>query len=33
MTGTDFKEFLKKQYSIGYQSLIDMNSIVEEIEE
>ena len=33
MTGTDFKEFLKKQYSIGYQSLIDMDSIVEEIEE
>jgi RecA/RadA recombinase len=33
MTGTDFKEFLKKQYSIGYQSLIDMDSIVEGIEE
>jgi RecA/RadA recombinase len=33
MTGTDFKEFLKKQYSIGYQSLIDMDSIVEEIDE
>tara|TARA_R100000951_G_scaffold24316_1_gene20520 strand:- start:3172 stop:4215 length:1044 start_codon:yes stop_codon:yes gene_type:complete len=26
---TDFKEFLKKQYSIGYQSLVDMDEIVE----
>jgi RecA/RadA recombinase len=30
---TDFKEFLKKQYSIGYQSLVSMDDIVEEIEE
>ena len=27
---TDFKEFLKKQYSIGYQSLVDMDDIVDE---
>ena len=27
---TDFKEFLKKQYSIGHQSLVDMDEIVEE---
>ena len=26
---TDFKEFLKKQYSIGHQSLVDMDEIVE----
>jgi RecA/RadA recombinase len=26
---TDFKEFLKKQYSIGYQSLVDMDDIVD----
>lgn len=26
---TDFKEFLKKQYSIGHQSLVDMDDIVE----
>ena len=26
---TDFKEFLKKQYSIGHQSLVDMDTIVE----
>ena len=25
---TDFKEFLKKQYSIGHQSLVDMDDIV-----
>jgi RecA/RadA recombinase len=30
LDGTDFKEFLKKQYSIGYQSLIDMDAIVDE---
>jgi RecA/RadA recombinase len=30
---TDFKEFLKKQYSIGHQSLVSMDDIVEEIEE
>lgn len=30
---TDFKEFLKKQYSIGYQSLVSMDDIVEEMEE
>lgn len=27
---TDFKEFLKKQYSIGYQSLVSMDEIVED---
>jgi RecA/RadA recombinase len=27
---TDFKDFLKKQYSIGYQSLVSMDDIVEE---
>ena len=27
---TDFKDFLKKQYSIGHQSLVDMDDIVEE---
>ena len=27
---TDFKDFLKKQYSIGHQSLVDMDKIVEE---
>ena len=27
---TDFKEFLKKQYSIGYQSLVSMDDIVED---
>ena len=26
---TDFKEFLNKQYSIGHQSLVDMDDIVE----
>lgn len=30
---TDFKEFLKKQYSIGYQSLVSMDEIVEEMQE
>jgi len=29
-TETNFKDFLKKQYSIGYQAPIDMDSIVEE---
>lgn len=29
-TETDFKDFLKKQYSIGHQSLVDMDEIVEE---
>ena len=28
---TDFKDFLKKQYSIGYQAPIDMDTIVEEV--
>lgn len=28
---TDFKTFLNKQYSIGHQSLVDMEDIVEEI--
>ena len=27
--GTDFKEFVKKQYSIGHESLVDMDAIVE----
>jgi RecA/RadA recombinase len=27
---TDFKEFIKKQYSIGYQAPLDMDEIVEE---
>jgi RecA/RadA recombinase len=27
---TDFKDFLKKQYSIGHQSLVDMDDIVED---
>ena len=27
---TDFKDFLKKQYSIGHQSLVDMDEIVED---
>jgi RecA/RadA recombinase len=30
---TDFKDFLKKQYSIGYQSLVDMETIVDEVED
>ena len=29
---TDFKEFLKKQYSIGHQSLVDMDDIVESVD-
>jgi RecA/RadA recombinase len=33
LNGTDFKEFLKKQYSIGYQSLVDMGDIVDEAED
>lgn len=28
---TDFKDFLKKQYSIGHQAPIDMDTIVEEV--
>lgn len=28
--GTDFKEFLKQQYSIGHQSLVGMDEIVED---
>jgi len=31
--GTDFKEFLKKQYSIGYNSLVDMEEIAENADE
>jgi len=27
---SDFKEFVKKQYTIGYQAPVDMDSIVEE---
>ena len=30
---TDFKEFLKKQYQIGHESLVDMDAIVENDEE
>lgn len=30
---TDFKEFVKKQYTIGHASLIDMDSIVEEADD
>ena len=29
--GTDFKEFLKKQYQIGHKSLVDMDSIMEQL--
>lgn len=29
--GTDFKEFLKKQYQIGHKSLVDMDSIMEQV--
>jgi len=29
-TDTDFKQFIKKQYSIGHQSLVSMDEIVEE---
>jgi len=29
---TDFKEFLKKQYQIGHESLVDMDAIVEVME-
>ena len=28
---TDFKEFVKKQYSIGYQTVVDMDSIIDEV--
>ena len=28
---TDFKEFVKKQYTIGYASIVDPDSIVEEV--
>ena len=31
-TETDFKDFLKKQYQIGYQSLVSMDDIVENID-
>jgi len=30
MKDTDFKEFLKKQYQIGHESLVDMNAIVDQ---
>ena len=30
---TDFKEFVKKQYTIGHASLVDMDSIVEEADD
>ena len=29
-TNSDFKEFIKKQYSIGHQSLVSMDDIVED---
>jgi hypothetical protein len=31
--GTDFKEFLKKQYSIGYNTVVDMEEIAENADE
>ena len=31
--GTDFKDFVQKQYSIGHESLVDMDEIVEDGEE
>ena len=31
LSGTDFKEFIKKQYSVGYQAPINMDDIVEEV--
>ena len=30
LDGTDFKDFVQKQYSIGHASLINMDDIVEE---
>lgn len=30
---TDFKDFLKKQYSIGHQSIVSMDAIVEEADD
>jgi hypothetical protein len=30
LDGTDFKDFLKKQYQIGHQSLVSMDDIVEQ---
>ena len=33
LTNTDFKEFVKKQYTIGYASIIDPDSIVEEADD
>lgn len=33
LTKTDFKEFVKKQYTIGYASIIDPDSIVEEADD
>ena len=32
-SGTDFKEFLKKQYQIGHRSVVDMDAIVEAVDE
>ena len=29
---TDFKEFVKKQYQIGFQSLVSMDEIVESMD-
>jgi RecA/RadA recombinase len=31
LDGTDFKEFINKQYSIGHQALVSMEDIVEEV--
>jgi RecA/RadA recombinase len=33
LSGTDFKEFLKKQYQIGHRSVVDMDAIVEAVDE
>ena len=33
LNATDFKEFVKKQYTIGHASLVDMDSIVEEADD
>lgn len=32
LEGTDFKQFIQKQYSIGYESLVEMDQIVEVVE-
>jgi len=30
MTETNFKEFIKRQFTIGYKSEIDLDSLIEE---